>query len=306
MNKPEAANVLITGGSGLIGRSIGQLLVNRGYSVSILSRTKREHGKFRFYQWNLGDAFIEPEAIQNANYIVHLAGENIGEKRWTHERKKQIIESRTESARLLHRYVAQYNPNLKAFITSSAIGYYGAITTDTIFKETDKAGTDFLGEICSKWEAAADAFQTDGIRTVKIRTGVVLTPQGGPLAKMVLPAKLGFGSGLGSGKQYLPWIHIHDLCQIFLKAIEDDQLKGIYNGVAPEHVTNNEFNRVLAKALKKPFWAPNVPTFVLKLIFGEMATIFLNGSRISSDKIRETGVEFQYPELSEALQNLLA
>ncbi len=298
-------NVLITGGTGLIGQHLTKSLIHNGYEVSILSRTRRISNEVTSYTWDIDKGEIDVDAIKSADYIVHLSGESIGDNRWTEKRKASILSSRIKSANLLFHYVKMYNPNLTAFISSSAIGYYGAVTTDKIFKEDDAPASDFLGRICSQWEQVADQFSKAGIRTVKVRSAVVLTPQNGPLSKMVTPTKMGIGSGLGNGKQYLPWVHIDDLCGVFIKSIEDQKMEGAYNAVSPHHVTNTDFNRTLAQVLDKPFWMPNVPTVVLKLMFGQMSQIFLNGSRISADKIQKAGFQFTYPNLEPALKNLL-
>ncbi len=193
----------------------------------------------------------------------------------------------------------------KAFISASAIGYYGAITAEKVFYETDLPASDFLGETCRLWEQSADKFKNSDTRVVKIRTGVVLAEQGGALSKMIVPVKLGFGSAIGSGKQYMPWIHIDDLCNIYIKAIEDIQMSGAYNAVAPQHTTNVEFTRALASILKKPFWFPAIPAFMLKMIFGEMAEMLLRGSRVSSEKIIKAGYKFKFANLQAALTDLL-
>ncbi len=296
--------VLISGGSGLIGRHLSLKLIEKGYHVAILSRTGKQHSKNPTYAWDPTKGEIDKAALSNAAYIIHLAGVNIGEKRWTPARKKLIIDSRVQSAQLIFKNLPENNPQLKAFITASAIGYYGSITTDKIFDESENAADDFLGETCRKWENAADQFEKSGIRTVKIRTGLVLTDKGGALEKMALPVKLGIGSALGNGKQYMPWIHINDLCNIYIKAIEDDKMKGAYNAVAPDYKTNSEFTAILAKVLNKPMWFPNVPSFLLKIIFGKMSEIFLKGSRVSSEKIINSGFHFRFPELEKALKYL--
>lgn len=174
-----------------------------------------------------------------------------------------------------------------------------------IFQETDSNFDDFLGNTCKLWEKTADKFQKLGIKTVKIRTGIVLSKQGGALNKMLLPIQLGFGSALGNGKQYIPWIHIDDLCNIYIKALEDTKMNGVYNAVAPNHTTNEEFNKTIASVLNKPFWFPNIPAFIIRLIFGKMSSLILNGSRISSEKIQTTGYQFLFPNLANALKNFL-
>lgn len=299
------AKVLITGGTGLIGNHLCTRLMENGYEIAILSRGISKDEQIRTYSWDLDKFEIDEEAIASADYIINLSGTSIGEKRWTKKRKQQIIESRIKSGQLIFDEVRKQNKNLRAFISASAIGYYGAVTSNSIFSETDPPGEDFLAQTCRDWEHAADRFMNVGIRTVKIRTGVVLTKRGGALAKMMLPIKAGFGSAIGSGKQYLPWIHIDDLCDIYIKAIEDVQMYGAYNAVAPEHLTNKAFTQSLAHTRKRTLWFPNIPAFVMKLIFGNMSVILLKGSRISSKKIQGAGYEFLYPSLDSALKQLM-
>lgn len=296
--------VLITGGTGLVGQHLSKMLLSKGYEVSILSRTKSIDSKISVFYWDINKNTIDKEAINSVDYIIHLAGVNIAGKRWTKSRKQEIIDSRVKSTELLF-YNIDPNHNLNAFISASAIGYYGAITSNHIFTETDSPANDFLGETCRLWEDSANKFQNHGIRTVKIRTGIVLSKQGGALSKMIKPFKLGFGSALGSGKQFMPWIHIDDLCEIYIKAIEDSEMNGAYNAVAPEHINNTAFSRKIAKQLKKPFWALKIPAFLFKILFGEMADILLKGSRVSSDKIIASGYDFKYPTLKSALKNLM-
>ena len=299
------ATILITGGTGLVGSHLRKRLEDKGYDVSILGRTRKNKKSIPTYIWDWSKQEIENEAIDTADYIIHLAGANIAGKKWTVNRKQLILDSRVKTGKLLFDKIKERNRDLKAFISASAIGYYGAITSDKLFTETDPAANDFLGDTCSLWEKSADRFKESGIRTVKIRTGVVLTSQGGALSKMITPVKLGIGSAIGSGKQYLPWIHIDDLCGIYIKAIEDTQMRGAYNAVAPDHKTNQEFMRVLAHVLKRPFLFPNVPAITMKLMFGKMSQMLLDGSRVSADKIVSTGYNFQFAELELALVKCL-
>ena len=201
--------------------------------------------------------------------------------------------------------VKENNFPLKAFISASAVGYYGAVTSNSIFNETSPPSNDFLGETCRLWEQAADKFNEIGIRTVKIRTGIVLTKDDGALAKMTNTFKMGIGLSLGNGNQYLPWIHVEDLCNIYIKAIEDDKMNGAYNAVSPDHKTYNEFSAILSEIFKTPFGFVNLPTFALKILFGKMSEMLLEGSRVSSEKIREAGFVFLFPELENALYNLI-
>jgi uncharacterized protein (TIGR01777 family) len=299
------STVLITGGTGLIGKKLSKKLTDRGYDVAILSRARSKEEQLLTYIWDINKYEIEKEAIATADFIIHLSGSGIGEKRWTAKRKQEIIDSRVKSGHLIFDEIKKQNKNLKAFISASAIGYYGTATSNKIFYETDPAGDDFLGRTCREWEQVVDGFKNMGIRTVRIRTGVVLTKRGGALSKIIIPIKAGIGSAIGTGKQYIPWIHIEDLCGIYIKAIEDTQMNEAYNAVAPEHLTNKEFTKILATILKKHLWFPNIPAVVMKILFGEMSEILLQGSRVSAKKIQTTGFRFRFPSLECALKQLL-
>jgi uncharacterized protein len=297
-------SVLITGGTGLIGSHISKKLKEKGYNIAFLSRKRISCSTIPVYTWDPDKNIIEPEAISGADYIIHLAGAGIGDKRWTGKRRELIVDSRVKTGELIFNKVLESGKNLKAFISASGIGYYGTITSEKIFNEADPPSNDFLGEVCRKWEEMADRFNGSGIRTVKLRTGVVLADKGGALGRMTNTVKMGIGSTLGSGKQYIPWIHIDDLCNLYLKAVEDPFMIGAWNAVAPEHTTNKEFMRILAEVLEKPFFFPAVPSFVLKILFGKMSDIILTGSRISAGKIISSGYKFEYPGLGDALKNL--
>lgn len=293
------ATILITGGTGLIGKKLTKVLQKNKHTVTILSRKKTK--KTNYFLWNIEKQFIEEKAITSAHYIIHLAGDNIGSKRWTKRRKQEIINSRIKSTTLLYQKVKELNPNLKAFISASGIGYYGAITSEKIFTEKDKPHNDFLSKTCKLWENASTPFKNLKIRTVIFRTGVVYSKNGGAFSKILLPIKKGFGAVLGNGKQYMPWIHINDLCNIYLLAIENPKLKGVYNAVAPEHITNKELTKTIARKAKKHIWLPNIPTLVLKMILGKMSDLVLYGSRISSVKIQKTGFTFQFKHIKDCI-----
>ncbi|MFT7900412.1 TIGR01777 family oxidoreductase [Tenacibaculum ascidiaceicola] len=289
--------ILITGGTGLIGKELTKKLTSKGYVVNILTRSPKKNNEFR---WNVKESFIDKDAFTNVEYIIHLAGAGIADKRWTNERKKELIDSRVKTTTLLFNKVQEYQIPLKKFISASGIGYYGAITSDKIFTENDKPENDFISKICMKWEAATRQFQQIGVPITILRTGVVLSKKGGALQKMNTPL---FLSALGNGKQYMPWIHIDDLCRLYIKTIEDNNFSGVYNAVAPEHQTNESFTKLLGKVINKPVLPMNAPSFILKTALGEMAYILLKGSRVSSKKTN-SAYNFIFPSLKTALTNI--
>ncbi|MFC7347232.1 TIGR01777 family oxidoreductase [Chryseobacterium zhengzhouense] len=295
--------VLITGASGAIARVLSKKLEN-DYSIRFLTRKKEAENEF---EWDLENNIIDENVFENISHIIHLAGANISEKRWTDDRKKELISSRVDSAKLILNTLKKKNVKLKSFISASGINYYGTKTTDKIFTENDASGNDFLSEVVVVWEKAADEFKEENIaeRVVKIRTAVVLSKKEGALAKMATPIKFGIGSPLGSGKQYMPWIHIDDICSIYEFALKHPEIEGAFNATAPQHTTNENLTKLIAKVLKKPLFMPNVPGFILKLIFGELADALLEGSRASSEKIQKAGFQFKFPDLKMALEDLL-
>lgn len=289
--------ILITGGSGLIGSYLQTILKENNYEVNVLSRNPKNENEF---YWNISENHIDEKAFNGITHIIHLAGAGIADKRWTNKRKKELIDSRVQSANLLFKKVKEFQIPLKGFISASGIGYYGAISTNKVFEEEDTPNNDFISTICIKWEKAANQFLNLKIPVTILRTGVVLTKKRGALNKMNTPI---FLSALGNGKQYLPWIHVTDLCFLYLEAIKNPDFKGVFNAVAPEHQTNETFTQVLGKALKKPILPMNAPSFILKTALGEMAYILLNGSRISFQKTIKF-YNFKFPSLKSALNNI--
>jgi uncharacterized protein (TIGR01777 family) len=295
-------NVLITGGTGFVGKYLTKMLLDKGYTVSILTRNSKPNTEgITYYVWDVSSQSIDEAAVLNADYIVHLAGENIAEKRWTTKRKAEIIDSRVQSAELIYTVLKKHNKNIETFISASGIGIYGALNGHGICTESTLPGNDFVGITCQQWEKAADLFAGLGIRTVKIRTGLVLGKKEGFLKKIAPIFKVGFGSALGSGKQYMPWIHISDLCAIYLEAIKNKNMTGTYNATINDSTTNSSFSRLLAKEYGYFIWLPNIPAFVLRLVMGEMATIVLAGRRVSSDKIKSLGFRFKFKNLKRAI-----
>jgi uncharacterized protein len=304
-NMPERTSVLISGGRGLVGKYLTSALLSKGYKVSHLSRMAHESGKVRVSIWDPDKSMIDPQIFEGVDIIIHLAGANLGEKRWTKKRKKEIVTSRVDSSRLLYNVINDNNIPIKAYISASATGYYGSVTTDKIFKEEDTPASDFLGTTCKMWEESADLFGNSGIRTVKIRTAVVLEKSDSALSKLMKPARFGFLVNIGNGCQYMPWIHITDLCNIYLKAIADTEMNGAYNAVSPQHVTGREFIQTLATVMKKHVFPVQVPAFVLKLALGEMSDLIIKGSRVSSDKIINSGYSFIFSNLQDALSDVI-
>jgi uncharacterized protein (TIGR01777 family) len=304
-NLKERSSVLISGGSGLIGKYLTSVLLSEGYKVSHLSRKNGQPGTIKVCKWDPEQNIIDPQVFEGVDFLIHLAGANIGEKRWTKKRKEEIQTSRVDSARLLYKTVNDNGIRLKAFISASAIGYYGSVTSDKVFKEDDLPATDFLGTTCKMWEEAADLFGKSGIRTVKIRTAVVLEKNDSALSKLIKPARFGFLLQTGDGRQYMPWIHINDLCNIYLKAISDTEMSGVYNAVSPQHVNGREFINTLAKVMKRNVFPIPVPAIVLRAVLGEMSDVILKGSRASSDKIKNAGYNFIFSNLQDALINVI-
>jgi uncharacterized protein len=311
-------NILITGGSGMIGTRLSEILLQRGYSVSHLVRkqvvridskptnSKKQNPNIKTYHWDVEKGIIDAKALLEADHIIHLAGAGIADKNWSDERKKEIIDSRTKSIELIVNTLKTIPHHIKSFISASGIGFYGADTGDEHISEQHTAGIDFVADCCIQWEAAADEVQKLGIRTVKLRTGIVLSNKGGALPKLTQPVRYGVGAALGTGKQWQSWIHVDDLCELYIKSLTDERMTGFYNAVAPNPVTNYELTKLSAEVLKRPFWMPNVPAFVLKMVFGEMAVIVLGGNYILNKRIQlETDFQYKFTDVKAALVDLL-
>jgi uncharacterized protein (TIGR01777 family) len=299
-----ATNILITGASGLIGSRLTEMLHEKGSRIAHLSRTPRS-AKAKTFLWDINKDKIDSESFRPADTIIHLAGESIGGKPWTKERKSEILKSRTHSTWLLYDELKKENHHVKTFVSASAIGYYGADDKDRPFDENDKQGAGFLAEVVHQWEEFVDQISNLGIRVVKIRTGVVLSEEGGALKELMKPVKFYTGAPLGNGNQILSWIHLDDLCRIYIKATEDETMQGIYNAVAPNPVTNREFTYRLARVMRRPIILPPIPSFVLKALLGEMADLVLKGPKVSSQKIQAAGFKFLFENLDSALEDLL-
>jgi uncharacterized protein (TIGR01777 family) len=300
-----AQKVLITGGTGLIGKRLTTLLLNKGYEVAYLTRKKINIPSVQVYEWDVKNNYIEAGALQGTDYLIHLAGANVAEGRWTEERKKEIFSSRTDSIKLIAKKLKELNLTPKSFVSASGSSYYGEDTGNIQHTESSPPGKDFLSEVTVQWEKAAQSITDLSVRTVILRTGVVLSLDGGAVPEMARPAKLGFGAPLGSGKQWISWIHIDDICRMYIESMENDSWNGVYNAVAFPPATNADFTKQLTKALKKPQWLPNVPSFALRLAFGEMANVVLGSNYIINQRIKEeTDFKYEFPDLLQALKDV--
>lgn len=301
--------ILITGGTGLVGSALTKLLVAKGNQVIILTRkAKPAEGAVSYAEWDPAKGSIDLKALQAADCIVHLAGANVGEKRWTKKRKQEIVDSRVQSGELIAKAL-QSNPNkVRSVISASAIGWYGddkqRPKDKSYFTENDPADSAYLGETCRKWEEAIQPVSALGKRLVILRTGIVLSPEGGALPSFEKPIKMGIASILGSGRQVISWIHIDDIARLYLYAIENENIQGIFNAVAPQPVTNENLVITLAKQMKGKFYIPiNVPSFLLKIILGEMSIEVLKSATVSSAKISKNGFQFLHPTIENALRS---
>ncbi len=302
----NSKTILITGGKGLVGKPLTQLLLLKGYNIHILSRgdEQQDNPKFRVFKWDVYKHKIDDKCIDGVEIIIHLAGEGIAEKRWTEKRKKQIIESRTESIRMIYDLLKRNNKHtIQAVISASAIGYYSD-RGDELMTEESKPANDFLAYSCIEWEKAVDEGSDLGLRIVKFRTGIVLDKNGGALSQMDKPIKLGFGAILGSGKQWMSWIHIKDVIRMYAFAVDNKDMHGAFNMVTPNPVTNVEMTKAIANTLNKPLWLPKIPSFALKLAMGEMSTIVLGSTKVAAAKIQSAGFKFEYADLQEALEKI--
>lgn len=296
--------ILIAGGTGLIGRHLSKLLSDQGHTVHLLSRTADPNATYKTFVWDVMQGEIEEAALASADFVLNFAGAGIADKRWTDKRKKLIIESRVKANELLAKMLPQY-PNVKAYISASAIGYYGDRGTEPLLETSAPGKGDFLSESVVAWEKSIQEVADTGIRTVAIRIGIVLSTKGGALEKLLLPFNFWLGVYFGDGAQIYSWIHIDDICRMFIMAIENEQVEGIYNGVAPHPVSNKEFTAITAKALDKSALIVPSPAFAMRLAMGEMSDVVLCGSNVLSEKIEAEGFRFEHPELKAALQDIL-
>jgi hypothetical protein len=294
-------NILITGGTGFIGKELHTFLVQNGHQVKILSRKGGD------YSWNLEQKTIDSNMLDGIDCIVHLAGAGIADKRWTSARKAELIASRVESTHLLLELLKSTPNQVKTFISASAIGFYGADSGEQVCTEESHAGKDFLAECTQKWEKAVDQIANLGIRTVKVRIGLVLSGKGGIFPVLARPIRWGVGTVLGTGKQWQSWIHLSDLVRIFQWCIEHNAAQGAFNAVAPKPVRHKEMTQLMAKKMHRPLFLPAVPAFFLRLVLGEMSVLVTGGNYVSSERIqREANFSFSFVEFSTALAEILS
>jgi uncharacterized protein (TIGR01777 family) len=305
------ATIIITGGTGLIGHALARALLEKGHHVIILSRKpagKLMHENLSYAGWNVQEQTMDPAVIGAADYIIHLAGAGVAEKRWTNKRKQEIISSRIESSKLIVDSLKNFPNKVKAVLSASAIGFYGpdpVIPNPKPFSENAPADDSFLGNTCKQWEESIEPVTQSGIKLVKLRIGIVLSKEGGALKEFLKPLQFGIATILGSGKQIISWIHIDDLVSIFMRAIEDEKMSGVFNAVAPNPVSNKELTLELAKSRGKFFIPFHVPAFILKLMLGEMSIEVLKSATISCNKIQDTGFRFQFPDIRSSLTDLI-
>ncbi len=309
----QQQTILITGGTGLIGKALTKALLLKGYNVIILTRNaeRMESGEgLQYAEWNIENQTIDINAIKQADYVIHLAGAGVADKRWTAKRKQEIQDSRTKSGSLLVKALQENTNKVKAVICASAIGWYGADRSSQIltgrndFEETVLAANDFLGQTCKLWEQSTDPLLQLNKRLVKLRIGIVLSNLGGALKEFKKPLRFGVATILGSGKQIISWIHIDDLVQLFIYALENEKMNGVYNAAAPHPVSNKEFIMAATKARGKFYIPVYVPSFALKLMLGEMSIEVLKSTTVSSRKVQDAGFFFNYADIETALRHL--
>lgn len=296
--------ILIAGGTGLIGKHIQSLLPQNQYQIHILSRSSRkDHGNVKYFLWDVMKQSIDPEALK-VDSIINLTGSGIADRRWTNERKRIIVESRTDSIKLLIKGLKGIGHRVESIASASAIGYYGD-RKDEILTEDSPPGVSFLGECSVLWEEAATSFQEVCDRLSILRVGIVLSTQGGALPKILMTAPIRVLNYFGDGRQYYSWIHITDISRLFIKVINDPSFSGIYNGVAPIPLSNKEFVKKIGEGLGGGYMVLPAPAFGLRLALGQMADVVLNSNRVIPERLEAQSYNWKFPELVQAVQHLI-
>jgi uncharacterized protein (TIGR01777 family) len=295
--------VLITGASGLVGRELQKSFVAKGYDMLLASRN--EPADVQHIQWTVEEGFAEPEKLEGLDAVVHLAGENVSGLRWTDEKKRAICDSRVLGTRNIVTAISKLKHRPKVFVASSAIGFYGERGDEEI-TESSAAGDTFLAEVSKAWESESRRAEDAGIRTVLLRTGIVLTKEGGALGTMLTPFKLGVGGVIGSGKQWMSWISMEDHIAVINYVIENENIRGAVNSVSPNPVTNEEFTKTLGEVLYRPTFLP-LPEFAVSMVFGEMGdALLLASTKVLPKRLEDAGFGFKYPQLKPAIEKAVA
>lgn len=293
--------ILVAGGSGLVGRRLQAVLQNKGYQVRILTRSPKASSEFA---WDPSRNFIDSQALENVHAVVNLAGAGIADKPWTAARKKELVDSRVQSAAVLEQALRSTSKPVNSYISASAIGIYGNSGERSMAESDAPADASFMVDCCQQWEAAAGRVASPGIRTVLLRIGIVLSPDGGALAEVARPVRFGIGAYFGDGQAWWSWIHLDDLCGMIVWSLENEQASGVYNAVAPHPVRGKALVKAVARAMKRPAIPVPAPAFVLRAVLGEMSAVILNSNLVSADKVTAAGFRFEFPEVQDALNNL--
>ncbi len=298
--------ILITGATGLLGKQLSKLLIENAISIHYLSTSKTKiesKPNFQGFYWNPDEGKIDENCLIGIDVIIHLAGANIA-KRWTKSYKQEIIESRVLSSNLLFNTLKKNPHQVKQIISASGTAIYPD-SFDKVYTETEtEIANGFLSDVVIKWEESVDQFKLLAIKVCKVRTGIVYDKNGGALAEILKPIKLGIGSSFGSGKQIQSWIHIHDVVNLYYFLLKSNS-EGVYNAVAPETVSDQRLTKTIARILKKPLFMPNIPRFVMKLILGDMSELLFTNKNISSKKAITEGFKFKFPDIDSALEDIL-
>lgn len=295
--------VLIGGGTGLVGKRLSELLREKGYEVRHLSRKRNLNAKFPAYQWDTQAMTIEPEALLDVDYVINLAGAGIADARWTKSRKELIINSRTQTTALFRKYLELGQLKPKAYLSASAIGYYGNQGAELMHEDAEP-GTGFLSESTVLWEEAVKKIEASDLRTVRLRIGIVLSLDGGAMPELTQTFPFGVGAYFGTGKAYYSWIHIDDVARAFVFAMENEKMQGAYNAVAPNPSQAKDLVKTMAKAYKRPVLVMPAPEFGIKVVFGEMSHTVLDSTRVSSEKLEKAGFTFEFPDVRGAVENI--
>ena len=301
--------VILTGGTGLIGTALSGFLVSRGNQVIIFTRNPKEYRSsspgISYAAWNIDEQSVNEEAFRKAKYVIHLAGAGVADKPWTEKRKREIVESRTRSSELLIKAMSQIPNEIVSVVSASAIGWYKPNLSKPAV-ETDPPDTGFLGETCRAWENSIQPVKELGKKLVILRTGIVLSNEGGAFPALAKPVRFGIAGILGTGKQIISWIHIEDICRLYMEAMINSSWSGVYNAVTPNPVSNRTFTLELAKKMKGSFFIPiPVPNFLLRMNLGDRSEEILKSSNISANKLKQQGFQFIYPTIDAAFRELI-